>query len=141
MNSFLDKHRVEGIPAAVKASRTAKGPDEVLRDKLLGALKQQSVLISAAAAGEALPADGGRRPRLFWRDVSGQLYFTPRFGNEFLFGLNGGVAAADFPALGELIEDFARAVSAGEFDDQLLRIASTRKGRGKGVPKTAKSDV
>lgn len=68
---------------------------------------------------------GGRRPSQFWREVSGQLYFTPRFGNEFLFGPNGGVAAADFPALGGLVEDFAGAVSAGEFDEELLRIASS----------------
>ncbi len=138
--SFLERHRVEGIPVATKASRIAKSPVELLREKLVGALRAQSVLISVVAAGDPLPTVGGRRPRQFWREASGKLYFTPRFGNEFLFGPDGGVPAPDFSALAVLAEDFAGAVTAGEFDAELLRIASSRKGRGKGRPKGAKSE-
>jgi hypothetical protein len=60
------------------------------------------------------------------------MYFTPRFGNDFIFGGNSGVMLEDEKALHAALNDFEAEVDRGEFDERLKEIAGSRKGRGLG---------
>jgi hypothetical protein len=77
--------------------------------------------------------DKVQTPRLFWQDALGGFLFTPRFGNDFLFGKDRGISCSSFQELQNLLIDFKKAVENDEFQDRIAEIASTRKGRGAGV--------
>ena len=103
---------------------------------MLDAISDQLLYLEKLSNGQDLQVQKGDKtqtPRLFWQDSLGGFLFTPRFGNDFLFGKDRGISCSSYQELQNLLIDFKKAVENDEFQDRIAEIASTRKGRGAGV--------
>jgi hypothetical protein len=135
MSKFLEKYDVvENVRSSVR-NNVVMTPEERNRQKLIQSIDLQLKVIDSLIDNNQVPdvEEGSKSPRLFWQEVLGGYLFTPRFGNDFLFGKNRGVHCASYQELRVLITDFRAAVTNGEFDDSISEISSSRKGRGVGV--------
>jgi hypothetical protein len=133
--TFLDKYKVETLTLPPKALRDKLSAEESVRAKVKEAIAAQRDFLRLRKEGRNVELRKyGKviKPRFFWIEVDGVMYFTPRFGNEFIFGGNSGVMLADEQSLVSALGDFEAAVDRGEFDDRLKEIAGSRKGRGLG---------
>jgi len=137
MSSFLEKYQItENRRPVGKMAARQMSPEEQSRNKMSLAVAEQLEFAAAQASGRDIgirKGDKVKMPRLFWSDVPGGYFFTPRFGNDFIFGKDKGISASSLDDVKGLLKDFGDAVERGEFDARLTEIASTRKGRGAGV--------
>ena len=136
MSKFLEKYNI--IENAKVASRKVNNltPEEKNRLKMIQSIDDQLNFLDKISSGQDVSSSGDekiQKPRLFWQDTLGGFLFTPRFGNDFLFGKDRGVSCSSYDELRALIQDFKTAVSNCEFDERITEIASARKGRGAGV--------
>jgi len=136
MSKFLDKYSVvEGNKSIIRKNNILT-PEEKNKQKLLDVISNQLLYIEKLSNGHDLQVKKGDKtqiPRLFWQDSLGGFLFTPRFGNDFLFGKDRGISCSSYQELQNLLIDFKKAVENDEFQDRIAEIASTRKGRGAGV--------
>jgi hypothetical protein len=136
MSKFLDKYSVvEGKKSIIRKNNILT-PEEKNKQKLLDVISNQLLYIEKLSNGHDLQVKKGDKtqiPRLFWQDSLGGFLFTPRFGNDFLFGKDRGISCSSYQELQNLLIDFKKAVENDEFQDRIAEIASTRKGRGAGV--------
>lgn len=133
--TFLDKYKIEALTIPPKAMRDKLSAEASVRQKIKEAIAAQRDFLRLRKEGRSVELRKyGKviKPRFFWIEVDGIMYFTPRFGNEFIFGGNSGVMLPDEAALVSALNDFEAAVDRGEFDDRLKEIAGARKGRGLG---------
>ena len=136
MSKFLEKYNIIQSSKILKRIDNTLSAEEKNRLKLIGAIDTQLNFIDHNLEGDISfqnEKDKKQKLRLFWQDTLGGFLFTPRFGNDFLFGKDRGVRCATFEELRGLLEDFKIAVGHGEFDDRIKEIADSRKGRGAGV--------
>ena len=136
MSKFLDRYDVVENKKTNKRNNSNLSPLEKNRLKMLQSIDDQLKYVADFAAGHSISAENmkvSQKPRLFWQDTLGGYLFTPRFGNDFLFGKDRGVQCHSYDELRSLLEDFKSAVTNGEFDERITEIASTRKGRGAGI--------
>lgn len=135
MSKFFEKYNVVENVKASGRNTVEMTPEERNRLKLIQSIDQQLTVIDALIAGShpAASEEGSKKPRLFWQEALGGYLFTPRFGNDFMFGKNRGVHCTSYEQLRVLMTDFRTAVTNSEFDDRIKEIASSRKGRGAGV--------
>jgi hypothetical protein len=136
MNRFLQKYNVTEVIKGVKSTHNALSPEEKNKQKMLMAISEQLLFLQKLSNGHVLQVQKGGKiqtPRLFWQDSLGGFLFTPRFGNDFLFGKDRGISCSSYEELQNLLNDFQKAVENDEFQDRISEIASTRKGRGAGV--------
>ena len=136
MSKFLDKYNVvEGKKSIIRKNNILT-PDEKNKQKLLDAISDQFLYLEKLSNGQDLQVQKGDKtqtPRLFWQDALGGFLFTPRFGNDFLFGEDRGISCSSYQELQNLLIDFKKAIENDEFRERIAEIASTRKGRGAGV--------
>jgi|GEM_PF-2494651 hypothetical protein len=133
--SFLDKYKVEALTIPPKGLRDKLNAEDTIRAKIKEAIAAQRDFLRLRKEGRSVELRKyGKviKPRFFWIEVDGVMYFTPRFGNDFIFGGNSGVMLEDEKALHAALNDFEAAVDRGEFDERLKEIAGSRKGRGLG---------
>ena len=136
MSKFLEKYSVVDNKKAISRKMSDLTPEEKNRHKLLSAIDDQLKYIHELSNGHDITLthnDKSQKPRLFWQDTLGGFLFTPRFGNDFLFGKDRGISCSSYDQLSVLLNDFKTAVANSEFDDRISEIASARKGRGAGV--------
>ena len=137
MTTFLSKYEVkEAQKLTNKLSVSKLSPEETNRQKLSNAIAQQIKFIEALEGGRSVSVSKGDKdqmPRLFWSEIVEGFFFTPRFGNEFIFGKDRGISAKSWSELKSLLSDFGEAIGRGEFDERLTEISDMRKGRGAGV--------
>jgi len=127
--AFMDKYTVSSIPALRRTTRQQQTPEQHVRQRMLDTLDVQGALLQAEIAGQpyTITRNGKQQqPRPFWMETPAGLVFTPRFGNEFLFEKGQGVVIGDRSAMAGLLNDFAAAVTAGEFDARLMEISHNR---------------
>ena len=136
MTKFLEKYSVIDNKKAILRKISDLTPEEKNRNKLLNAIDDQLKYIDELSNGHDITLthnDKSQKPRLFWQDTLGGFLFTPRFGNDFLFGKDRGISCSSYAELSVLLNDFKKAVANSEFDDRISEIATARKGRGAGV--------
>ena len=136
MTKFLEKYSVIDNKKAILRKISDLTPEEKNRNKLLNAIDDQLKYIDELSNGHDITLthnDKSQKPRLFWQDTLGGFLFTPRFGNDFLFGKDRGISCSSYAELSVLLNDFKKAVANSEFDDRISEIAIVRKGRGAGV--------
>jgi hypothetical protein len=136
MSKFLDKYSVVEGKKSILRKNNVLTPEEKNKQKLLDAISDQLLYLEKLSNGHDLKVQKGDKtqtPRLFWQDSLGGFLFTPRFGNDFLFGKDRGISCSSYQELQNLFIDFKKAVENDEFQDRIAEIASTRKGRGAGV--------
>ena len=136
MTKFLQKYNVTEAIKGLKRKNNTLTPEEKNKQKLLDAISDQLLYLEKLSNGHVLQVQKGDKtqsPRLFWQDSLGGFLFTPRFGNDFLFGKDRGISCSSYQELQNLLNDFKKAVENGEFDEKISEIASARKGRGAGV--------
>lgn len=135
MSKFFDKYNVVENVKSSGRNNVEMTPEEHNRFKLIQSIDQQLTVIDSLIGGSqrVITEEGSKKPRLFWQEALGGYLFTPRFGNDFMFGINRGVHCTSYEQLRVLMTDFRAAVSNSEFDDRIKEIASSRKGRGAGV--------
>ena len=136
MSKFLEKYHIieNKKPPSRKVSYLT--PEEKNRQKMIQSIDDQLNFldkISSGNVGSGIDGENSQKPRLFWQDIFGGFLFTPRFGNDFLFGKDRGVSCSSYEELRMLIVDFKDAVTKCEFDERISEIATARKGRGAGV--------
>ena len=133
--SFLDKYKVEALTIPPKGLRDKLNAEDTIRAKIKEAIAAQRDFLRLRKEGRSVELRKYGKvinPRFFWIEVDGVMYFTPRFGNDFIFGGNSVVMLEDEKALHAALNDFEAAVDRGEFDERLKEIAGSRKGRGLG---------
>jgi len=136
MSNFFDKYQLTEAKKSSTRVVSHLSPQERVREKLIQAVDEQLALLDLITRGQDISTRKGdklKKPRLFWADVPGGFFFTPRFGNDFIFEKGSGIFARSPDELKALLIDFQTAVSNSEFDSRATEIASTRKGRGAGV--------
>ena len=133
---FLKKKKRTKKTKQKKTKSKQTNKEEKNKQKLLDAISDQLLYLEKLSNGHVLQVQKGDKtqsPRLFWQDSLGGFLFTPRFGNDFLFGKDRGISCSSYQELQNLLNDFKKAVENGEFDEKISEIASARKGRGAGV--------
>jgi hypothetical protein len=141
MSKFFEKYNVVNSSKIITKSSNISTPEERNRAKMINLINDQLVFLDNIICGQEISITEGQKsqkPRLFWQDVRGGFLFTPRFGNDFLFGKDRGISCSTHDELKTLIGDFRSAVENSEFDERINEIASARKGRGAGVPRNRK---
>ena len=101
MSKFFEKYNVVENVKASGRNTVELTPEERNRLKLIHSIDQQLTLIDALIAGShpAASEEGSKKPRLFWQEALGGYLFTPRFGNDFMFGKNRGVHCTSYEQL------------------------------------------
>ena len=136
MSKFFDKYNVVENVKSTLRNNVDLTPEEKNRQKLVLAIEHQLHLIDQLIDNNEIVSssvDSKKKTRVFWQETLGGYLFTPRFGNDFLFGKNRGVHCTSYQELRALLTDFRVAVTNGEFDASISEISSSRKGRGIGV--------
>jgi hypothetical protein len=136
MSKFIEKYSVSENKKTSGRSNVDVTPEEKNRNKMLLSIDEQLNYVNDLSVGKDITliiGEKSKKPRLFWQDVLGGFLFSPRFGNDFIFGKDRGVHCSSYDELVTLLNDFKSAVVNLEFDDRLSEISNTRKGRGAGV--------
>ena len=102
MTKFLEKYSVIDNKKAILRKISDLTPEEKNRNKLLNAIDDQLKYIDELSNGHDITLthnDKSQKPRLFWQDTLGGFLFTPRFGNDFLFGKDRGISCSSYAEL------------------------------------------